>query len=409
MPDLSSSIRAHEGLQQREILHAQPFYRWLILAFTWLALLICFVDRLTWGNVALDAGQTLGMRMTATGAFVTAFYIGYVISNAAFGFVTDWIGARITLGTGLVLLGLITFAFGFARSFIAGACIQAAMGIASGVDYAAGVKLISAWFDKQQRGSALGIYMTATSLAVVVANSTMPLLAGRWTWRGAYEILGAVTIVAGMISLFVIANAPGAGHGAASSKPDFSLLLTKPDLVLVAIAGFGAMWGTWGFAFWANALMVKGHGLTARESAGVMVLFGIGAVAAKPTIGFLSDWFGGRRKILSIVSLGAFGPALAVFGWSGTAEVFRYLAPLLGVFAFAYGPLMCAMVAEIAGSDLAAAAMGLSNALWQIASVIVPLVVGAVFGATSSFHAAFATLAIGPAIGAIVMAFVSAD
>jgi sugar phosphate permease len=41
-----------------------------------------------------------------------------------------------------------------------GACIQAIMGLASGVDYAARVKLISAWFGKQQRGSAYGIYMT---------------------------------------------------------------------------------------------------------------------------------------------------------------------------------------------------------------------------------------------------------
>jgi hypothetical protein len=46
-----------------------------------------------------------------------------------------------------------------------------------------------------------------------------------------------------------------AGHGASPSTPDFSLLLQKPDLVLVAIAGFGVMWGTWGFASWQNALV----------------------------------------------------------------------------------------------------------------------------------------------------------
>ena len=101
--------------------------------------------------------------------------------------------------------------------------------------------------------------------------------------------------------------------------------------------------------------------------------------------------------------------ALAAFGWSNTVAAFRYLAPLLGVFAFVYGPLMAAMVAEVAGSDLAAAATGLTNAFWQIGSVIVPLVVGAVFGATDSFHAAFATLAIGPGLGAVIMAFVHAD
>lgn len=74
-----------------------------------------------------------------------------------------------------------------------------------------------------------------------------------------------------------------------------------------------------------------------------------------------------------------------------------------------YSPLMSAIVAEVAGVNLAASGTGLTNALWQIGSVIVPVVVGALFQATGSFHVAFAALAMGPMIGALVMAFVSAD
>ena len=389
---------------------ARPSYRWIILSLTWLALLICFVDRLAWGNVALDAGRALQMQMTALGAFVTAFYVGYVFSNAAFGFLTDWIGPRIMLGGGLLALGTLTFAFGFTTSFVMGACIQVLMGLASGVDYSAGVKLNTAWFAKSQRGSAFGIYMTATSLAVVTTNSTVPFAAERWTWRGAYEILGAATVVAGIVCLVLIRNTPPDGRAATEQRtPDFSLLLKKPDLILVAIAGFGAMWGTWGFTFWANALMVKGRGLTGAQAASIMVLFGVGAVVAKPIIGVLSDWFGGRRKIPVVICLGCFAPALLGFGWSGTAEAFRTMAPVLGVFAFVYSPLMGAIVAELAGESLAASATGLTNALWQIGSVIVPVAVGALFQATGSFHVAFAALAAGPAVGAVVMAFVRVD
>ena len=387
----------------------RPSYRWIILVLTWLGLLVCFVDRLAWGNVALDVGRALNIQLTALGAFVTAFYVGYVLSNAASGFLTDLIGPRLTLGGGLVVLGALTFSFGFMRSFIAGACIQVLMGLASGVDYSAGVKLNTTWFSKLQRGTAFGIYMTATSLAVVVTNSVVPLLARRWAWMGAYQILGAATVVVGVVCLVLIRNAPSTEHGLAQQKPDFSLLFKKPGLLLLAAAGFGAMWGTWGFAFWANALMVKGQGLTVAQAAGIMVLFGVGAVVAKPVIGLLSDWFGGRRKILTVICLGGFGPALLGFGWNDSAEGFRYLAPVLGVFAFAYSPLMGAIVAEVAGADLAASATGLTNALWQIGSVVVPVVIGAVFQATGSFHVAFAALAVGPAIGAIVMAFVRAD
>ena len=76
-----------------------------------------------------------------------------VLSNAAFGFLTDLIGPRIILGTGLAVLGVLTFAFSFAQSFTVGASIQLLMGLASGVDYSAGVKLITAWFGKPSAGA----------------------------------------------------------------------------------------------------------------------------------------------------------------------------------------------------------------------------------------------------------------
>ena|SRR6266567_3735987 len=48
---------------QSGIALVQPAYRGVILFLTWLALLICFVDRLAWGNVALDVGRALNMQM----------------------------------------------------------------------------------------------------------------------------------------------------------------------------------------------------------------------------------------------------------------------------------------------------------------------------------------------------------
>jgi sugar phosphate permease len=379
-------------------------YRWVILFLTWFALLISFVDRLAWSNVALEVGRTLNMPMTALGAYVTAFYVGYVISNALTGFLTDRFGARLGISLGLLLLGLCTLAFGLTQSFLAGLVIQALMGVASGIDYSSGVKLNAVWFAKLERGRAFGIYMTATSLAVVAANSVVPPLAAHLDWRGAYYVLGLVTIAIGALAFAAIRN--GAGESPAVGKPPFRMLFAKRDLLMVNLAGFGAMWGTWGFAFWANTLMVKGHNLTPAEAAGIMVLVGIAAIVSKPLIGVISDWLGGMRKLPLIVVLVAFALCLAGFGHAATAEQFRLVAPLLGFFAFVYSPLMGAMVAEIAGPSLAASATGVTNAFWQTGSVIVPVVVGGVFQMTGSFSAAFATLAAGPAFGALMMLFV---
>lgn len=381
-------------------------FRWVILGLTWATLLICFVDRLAWGNLALDVGRDLDLPLTAVGAFVTAYYVGYVVSCVAGGFVTDLIGARRALGISLVLLGLATFAFGFTRSFLAGLCIQAVMGLVSSVDYSGGVKLNTGWFSRAERGLALGLYMTATSLAVVIANSLVPALRRSYDWPQIYFALGSVTIIAGVICYATLRDPPHSAS-AAGARPDFSILFKKRDLLILALAGFGAMWGTWGFAFWANALMVKGRGFAPADAAGIMILFGVGAIVSKPALGFISDWLGGARKVPIIIVLACFTAGLLVFGGIGTEAGFRVVAPLLGLVAFVYSPLMGVMIAEVAGLGLAGSAVGLTNAVWQLGSVIVPVVVGAVFDATGSFHAAFITLALGPAFGALCMLFVA--
>ncbi len=82
---------------------------------------------------------------------------------------------------------------------------------------------------------------------------------------------------------------------------------------------------------------------------------------------------------------------------------------LLGLGAFAYSPLMNTMGAETSGRALAASGAGFTNAFWGLGNVIVPTLVGLVFQMTGSFPAAFVTLAVGPLLGAIGMAFVAED
>jgi MFS transporter, ACS family, glucarate transporter len=64
------------------------------------------------------------------------------------------------------------------------------------------------------------------------------------------------------------------------------------------------------------------------------------------------------------------------------------------------------MVAETVGVQRAGSATGVTAAFWQLGSVIVPVEVGLAFQATNSFYMAFVTLAAGPFLGALCMAFV---
>ncbi len=378
--------------------------RWAILAVSWAAFLMSFADRLAWSNAQNAVAASLALPLVSLGTFVTAFYVGYVISNVCAGMLGDWVGPRLTLGLSLLGLGAATALFGSSTSLAVGLLLQAVMGLLAGADYVAGVKLIATWFPRLQRGRAMGLFMTATSIAVVLTNLAVPVLLDRVGWPGTYRLLGALTAAVGAAALLVVRDAPG--QAAVHGVPRFGALLHNRDLRWLAAAGFGALWGTWGFAFWAGSLMVRGHGIARVDAGYVVALFGVGAIVAKPLIGLLSDLLGGRRRALIVGCLLFFVAMLLVFSQLGTLGAFLVAGPLLGVGAFAYSPLMNTMVAEASGSGLAASGAGVTNAIWGLGSVIVPSLLGVVFAETGSFVLACLTLAVGPLFGAVCMLFV---
>jgi sugar phosphate permease len=377
-------------------------YRWLVLVLSWAAFTMTSVDRSIWGPESLPISEQLGVSLAGLGVFATGYYIGYVISNAAGGVLTDWLGARMVLAFSLFVAGAFMILFGQTNSVALGITFQAGVGVFAGCDYAAGVKLISRWFPPKDRGFAMGIFMTATSLGAVIANAIVPSLITTASWRLPYHAFGIATMVVAVACFFLLRN--GTGTTAESrALPGLRPLLHNRDLFLLGLAGFGALWGTYGFITWSNALMIKGSHLTAVQAGGIVSIFGITAVVAKPFIGIVTDVFGGRRRSATIIVLGAFVVTLVLFGAGHSLTAFLWTAPFLGIAAYVYSPLMTAMIPDLAGISLAGSAAGAVNAFWQLGSTIVPVVLGVVFQASHSFFLAFATLACGPLLGMLVM------
>lgn len=378
-------------------------YRWVVLALAWASFTMTAVDRATWGPAAPSVGQHLGVSLAGLGVFATGYYIGYVISNAGGGVLTDWLGARVVVSCSLFLAGVFMILFGEADSVALGITFQAAVGVFAGCDYSAGVKLIAQWFPPKDRGFAMGVFLTATSLGAVIANAVVPTLIENSSWRTSYHVFGAASMGVAVLAFLLLRNGKNS-EPAVREVPDLRPLARNRDLWLIGLAGFGGIWGTLGFTTWANTLMIKGSHISPVQAGAVVAIFAVTAIAAKPLIGFVSDLlFGGRRKTLTVIVLGGFVASLLAFGTRSSLTEFLWAAPILGITAYVYSPLMVALIPRLAGVRLAGSAAGATNAFWQIASTLVPTVVGAVFAASHSFFWAFATLAAGPLLGMICM------
>jgi MFS family permease len=86
---------------------------------------------------------------------------------------------------------------------------------------------------------------------------------------------------------------------------------------------------------------------------------------------------------------------------------------MLMIVGFIYGfcsyfanPHLSLMIAEIAGRDRSATATGISNVIFQIASILSPLALGMSIDITHTFHSIWYILAVGPLVGIVVMSLV---
>lgn len=391
-----------------ETLQHHTRYRWYLLAICWLGFTLTSIDRSTWGPSSLFVGETLGVPLASLGMFATAYYAGYVFSNAAGGYLTDRIGGRALITLSLIGAGLFMIYFGSTRSVVVGVAVQGFVGLFAGAEYGAGIKLISSWFRPRELGRAMGIYTSATAVGVLIANTAVPRIINALDWTASYHAFGAISIAAGILCFILVRPGPVrvvvAPSSSAGSTSIVRKLLTNRNLMLLALAGFGGFWGTYGFVIWSNTLMIKGRGIDHTVAGMIVGIFAVMGIVGKPLIGWLSDKMNGARRVPAMAMLLLFSGMLIVFGFLETPLSFVIAAPLLGLSAYCYLPMIVALVPRLVGSETLGTAAGSVNALWQLGSTLVPLAVGAAFTASgNSFPVALMALAVGPLLGAAAM------
>lgn len=375
-----------------------------------LAFLCSFIDRLSWPPVMPMAAKELGLSGAEAGGFMSAFFLGYLLTQLPGGVLADRLGTRKILLVSLLLMGIFTLAMAVIPSFGLGIAVRFLAGIGSGAVLAASVKGVYDHFDQSRRATAMGFFMASGPLGLLLANLLAPMLAAKFGWRSAFLAAGAVTLAVLLLTWLILPDRPvirlAAKNEKNSVRNTLGLLLANRNLILTATAGFFAMWGTWGTLTWANTYMNQGLGLTLKQSGQNMAIFGLGALIGQPLAGWLSDHFPRQRRQTSMVILAFFALLLWLFGTNDDTSQLIILAPLLGAGAFVFGPVLNTFISELVPAHQVATAIGFCNAIWQIGSLISPVTAGMLLDRTGSYTWAFTVLAAGPLIAALILVFV---
>lgn len=385
----------------------------IIFVLVYACYLLSFFSRLLINPIIPNISAELGLTKAQMGGFMSAFYLGYVLTNLPGGLLTDKLGYRkVILGT-LLALGLTTLLFSMVTNYNAGFIIRVLAGIGSGATFSACLRAIFEWFPKN-KGMATGILQTGTTGGLLLVNLLAPPFTEQHGWQYTFIIMGLIPLVFFALSFFCLpkpvqTEKPKISSASSTFWLDVLSMFKNRNLVLLGLSGFFAMAATWGTASWANTYLNGQLNLSLVTAGSWMSLYAVASVIAKPLTGSLMDKFKRKNKkyYLSVLLL-VLVPALMWFSRNNSVSALYLLIPLLGVTAFAYSPVMNTFIGELVPVEKTGAAVGFVNTIWQLGSLSAPIGMGVIldsFG--NSYYHAFSALAVCAFISGLIVLFIS--
>lgn len=336
---------------------------------------------------------------------MSIFFLGYLLTQIPGGILADRLGIRRVFAGSLLIMGIFTFLFAWVPGYASGMILRFLAGLGSGAIIAASVKGIYDYFLPRRRATAMGFFMTSLPAGLMLANLLSPWVAAHFGWRASFIAAGALTFLALGLTLWLL---PAAGTAVRPSErrsmEQLKMLLHNRALLITAAAGFFAMWGTWGILTWNNSFLHHGLHLTLEESGKIMAFFAIGALIGQPIAGKMADRFPEKRRQVSMLILLGFAMLLLFYGQNRNLGLVTLVAPLLGAAAFVFGPVLNTLISELVEADQVGTAIGFCNAIWQLGSLMSPVLAGLLLDHTGSYNGVFMMLAAGPLLSVLLLA-----
>jgi ACS family hexuronate transporter-like MFS transporter len=183
--------------------------RWTILAMLFAATVLNYVDRQTLSILASSVQKDLGIDDLGYARIVQYFLIAYAISYLFAGWITDKLGAKVSLALFLGWWSLANMATGWVRTAGELGFARMMLGIGEPGVYTAGPKAVAEHFPPAERGFALGMYTAGAMVGATIAPPLIAWLALKYGWRAAFVITGVAGFVWLAVWLFVYRSPEG--------------------------------------------------------------------------------------------------------------------------------------------------------------------------------------------------------
>lgn len=386
-----------------------------IVGLSFLAVFICYIDRVNISVAIIPMAEDLGWGMQQQGLVLSSFFVGYVLLQVVGGRLADRYGGKAVLGMGVILWSLFTIltppaaALGFTVLILT----RIAMGMGEAVTFPAIYSTFSKWIPLAERSRAVGLINSAIPLGTIFALVTTPIVVQIWGWQWAFYSFGATGIVwfffwqrmvtstpqehAGVTAeeLALIAESSAAATDTQKPATPWHHFLKSMPVWAIVVAHFCNNWSLFVLLSWMPTYINKGLGVDYASVGLLAIIPSIGSVFFLNIAGNLADRLikngmavGKVRKLMQTIGFGGLTGALLIVGhldtvWMAIATM--TVGSALGAFVTGGFAVNHMDVAPRHAGTL----MGITNTAGAVPGIIGVFVTGLILEVTGSWVIVF--------------------
>lgn len=416
----TTSDQVHARATKKAFLRLMP----ILMA----AYFMAFVDRTNVGLAKNSLEVDAGIDAAAYGLGAGLFFITYAVLEVPSNLLLHRIGAKVWISRIAVTWGLITMAMMFISSPAIFYVLRLLLGAAEAGLYPGIMYLITTWFAQKDRATAVGLILTASSVAFIVANPIggalmkMDGIGGLHGWQWLFVIEGIPTVLLGIFIFFALPNSPAkaswlepeearelmlraVGEEPEEARPGAVIrnAMSKPFLLTIAAIYFMNQIATYGVIFFVPSI-VEAMDVTDSFMIGLISgVVGIGAVIGVllfPRL--LKRSPGSEVRLIGITTAAAIVFALAFISVGNPVAKMIILSATM-LFVVGVQPLYWSVLMARLGGVAAAAGLAFVNTIGLTGAFVGPYAFGLTEKATGSPSSGLWVLVAATALGLVLV------
>jgi MFS family permease len=372
----------------RETQKETPKGAWKITFLLFLFMLVNFADKIVVGLAGAPIMDELKLQPEQFGLLGSSFFFLFSISAIVVGFIVNRVATRWVLLAMAVIWSLAQFPMVGTVSFTTLLICRVILGAGEGPAFSVAAHAIYKWGPDEKRTLPTAILSQGSAFGVILAVPALNWIIVNHSWHYAFGALGVVGLMWTLAWLVMGKEGPlvqTAAMAAADPAIPYARLLTSRTFIGCCAATFGAYWALSLGLTWFTPFIVTGLGFSQKDAGWISVLpwvFGATIVlltgwisqvmmargfntrAARGVLGSVPLIFGGViLAVLPHVAPGGMMIALLVIGSGLCGSIYVVCPPMLG---------------EFTPVQQRGAVIAQSGAIYTLAGMIAPSVMGAV-------------------------------